>query len=157
SAAQNAIRPNLCSLILASLSRRHRVHGLMASEKQESADSAITRACGNRPPARTESPRVALHSERCSVGAERRRERKGDQRITIAESTENRMPDSRRCEGRSLQSAPSSTPRLDTPQPSQAATFPHDDIVTMLFRNEAVSAGGFTRFAGQSCTRSAPF
>ena len=29
--------------------------------------------------------------------------------------------------------------------------------LTMVFRNEAVSAAGLTRLAGQSCTRSAPF
>src|SRR2546428_13661893 len=129
----------------------------MASEKQESADSAITKACGNRPPARTESPRVALHWERCSAGAERRRERKGDQRITIAESTENRMPESRRCEGRSLQPAHhqgrGSTRR--SRRRRQRSRTKHS--LTMVLRNEAVSAGGFTRFAGQSCTRSAPF
>src|SRR5438445_11884930 len=100
----------------------------MASEKQESADSAITRACGNRPPARTESPRVALHSERCSAGAERRWERKGDQRITITESTENRMPDQPAMRSSSLRPLPSSTPRVDTPQPSQAAALPHDAL-----------------------------
>jgi len=33
-----------------------------------------------------------------------------------------------RCEGRSLQRPPSSTPRVDTPQPSQAATLPHDAL-----------------------------
>src|SRR5437899_10604660 len=97
----------------------------MASEKQESADSAITKACGNRPPARTESPRVALHWERCSAGADRRRERKGDQRITITESTENRMPDQPAMRRSSLRPLPSSTPRRDTPPTTQAAALPH--------------------------------
>src|SRR5207237_5764226 len=62
SAAQNAILPNLRSLILASLSRRHRVDGLMATEQQDSAASEITRACGNRPPAPRDSPRVVLRA-----------------------------------------------------------------------------------------------
>src|SRR2546422_7340192 len=71
SAAQNAIPPNLRSLILTSLSRRHRVDGLMASDKARVGGQRDRQGPREPRPARKEAPRVHLHSERCSAGAER--------------------------------------------------------------------------------------
>ena len=109
-----------------------------------------------------------LHSERCSAGAERRGKEKATGRPSshllvaisgsrISESTENRMPglagDAKvaHC-GQPRHQRRGSTRR--SRRRRQRSRTMHS--LTMVSRNEAVSAAGLTRLAGQSCTRSAP-